>query len=396
MYFIIRKLVFKYFLFLLVFYCCDKSSKNKTVYQNSIKKDKISNITTLGNDYGNTEEESSLETNNKNNREKKDVIQIVNKNNLKGETENELNQVNSKPRAIIVIIHGIPSHDDYDATVESFRSFEEGLEKNLHKENLVYFRLKNIGAKTSDFTKQGKDISLIISEEIKKNKYDKNIPIILVGHSDGSLASYSTFMNNNNKLGIIGIVSINGTWKGVNILDKSGLKGKYKLYVDLFTKDLDSNDDGVKDLFPDSNFIQKVHSHLKTCSIPIYCLGCTTNSFSLLFNKSLVRGLSISEEEMFGSLEHDGMSPLDSQLCEIGQNTQNLNSQKLDKHMLHGISIKNGIGKFLDSKFLTVGISKNDIEEIKQEPVMRMDPSTFKATANCIKKILKTNNPTRS
>ncbi len=301
-----------------------------------------------------------------------------------------------RQKVLVFFVHGFTSDENLDKTVEGFKEYEEGLKEILPSKNIIYHRLKYSGSRTMKFIKQGEMVSKMISKYIKDNNYDKNIPIVLIGHSAGSLTSYTIYKKFSKELNILGIVSVSGIWKGIYILDKSK-NTKHKVLVNLFTKSIDTTQDGIQDIIPNSDFLCWVNDSLQECDIPIYTIGCRTKVFSNLFSlKPLTVVFKLdknAEKEIFGSEYHDGMIPLESQL---GTKMKNLESVELQKCMLHGVTIKRHIDKLVGMlnhfEFMYSSETEGKMKNIIEEPAMRKDKVTFAATACCIKKILLKNN----
>ena len=101
-------------------------------------------------------------------------------------------------------------------------------------------------------------------------------------------------------------------------------------------------------------------------------MGGKTNYFKFLFENPLLKRLilkdEILEDELFGSIEHDGIVPLESQ---IGSRIENINSIPLSTPSFHGYNSKmlivklakivnNIFGKAIPTRILEMSMKINE------------------------------------
>ncbi len=304
------------------------------------------------------------------------------------------NNDEEKAEVLVVLVHGFTSDKNLDRAVKCMTDFTNLLKNEQKNKNIKYFVVNCVGTRKTPIFKQAILVKNQIKQHIEEKHYDQKIPILLIGYSAGCLTCFTIYKNHSDLLKVNGIISINGTWYGMSILDKSCKKKKYKLFLSFFTKGINNNQLGIKDILPNSSFLSWVHENLKNCDVPIYTIGCKSDAISNLFAiepfSTIFNLNKTSEKEIYGSLEHDGYIALKSQ---SGFELPNLTFIELNKRMIHGLSLKTHFNKFFEKiaaiDFILTSSTKSKIDSIKKENVAIQDELTVKTVSACIMKILK-------
>ena len=193
-------------------------------------------------------------------------------------------------------------------------AFLEEIKKNLHGVEIVAFEPDGDRFKTG-IEVQSQEVFRKIIEEYEN---DKDIPIVLVGHSQGGLRAYRVaLMLKEAGYTVKCVVTVITPWQGIALLGgvrRSVTLGYLKIpwgkklgIKEEIINRLKNGGQGLADMKPGSKFLEGISAALRSNEIPILAIGAHYK-MSTQKESYLMMGL-------IGEKKHDTLIPLDSQLA---------------------------------------------------------------------------------
>lgn len=214
----------------------------------------------------------------------------------------------------IVLCHGLAM------TPDSLTPLKKHLQQAFPKATLLVPHQEN--SNQISIKKQGQEVADYILDN-----YTKEVPIVLIGHSQGGIRAYcaaQALVKKNIKVACV--ISIGTPWEGAPILDST--ESKLGAVCDQLDPALKSKfhekEKGVVNMQPQSDFLKKLHKTLKNNSVPMLAIGGDAESHvPSKVNKEIL-------ENAIGSTEHDMLIPLENQLA------SNLHVDNLERYTVNG------------------------------------------------------------
>ena len=212
-------------------------------------------------------------------------------------------------------------------------AFLEEVKKNLRIDGL---EIKAFEPDSDRFETGIEEQSKEVFRKIIK-EYKKDIPIVLVGHSQGGLRAYRVaLMLKEAGYTVICVATVVTPWQGIALLGDvrrhltlAYLKspGGKKLGIKKeIIKRLQNGGQGVADMKPGSNFLKDLHSRLPSNTIPLLRVGAW---YEVSDEKQ-----RYAMKRLIGKKEHDTLISLDSQLAKDIEKKNFVDPRTINAH--HG------------------------------------------------------------
>ena len=195
-------------------------------------------------------------------------------------------------------------------------AFLEEVKKNLHIDGLEIRAFEPDG----DRFKTGIEVQSqeVFRKIIEEYENDKDIPIVLVGHSQGGLRAYRVaLMLKEAGYTVICVVTVVTPWKGIALLGDvrrsvtlgclNSSWGKKLGIKEAIIKRLQNGGQGLADMKPGSKFLEGISAALRSNEIPILAIGA--------YYKMGAQKTSYLMMGLIGKKKHDTLISLDSQLA---------------------------------------------------------------------------------
>lgn len=205
----------------------------------------------------------------------------------------------------------------FAADAESLAAIEKGVlvELNSNVESVPNEADTQAGIQT-----QGENLATFL---IKEKRITPNDSVVLIGHSQGGLRAFVAAQQLK-ALGynVVGVVTVGTPWRGGHVLLKENLDKLpllIKGIVETFIKDKDLETQGIKDMVPHSQFLNKIAEDLKSVDTPMLLIGGNVQGTKVI---DLVSGFFGQINEAVSNSPHtksmlpcDLVFPLKSQLA---------------------------------------------------------------------------------
>ncbi len=302
-------------------------------------------------EYSKTKE-SKLRNRIKNIKHKKeDIKSTFNKTiSQKNKTINSIRYQSNIQNVLVVIIHGLTSDNDFYFSKKNFKKIINCLKnkfRNMSNKKLRILFVTIDNSVNTHINIQSKIAYNKIRKYMCKKMISRDINIICIGHSAGGLVCYELYKNNLSKLNIKGILTLNTPWLGTklsyNYAKCKNIKKPFKILLNSINVDYNYKKAGIRDVTCGSPFLKWVRKSITSCKIPIWALGGNTQYFKNCFSISPLRKIMFKtnnpEKELFGTLKHDGVVPLKSQM---GISLKNIQGIYIKGNITHSIyTLKN-------------------------------------------------------
>ncbi|MCP3659292.1 MAG: hypothetical protein GY830_02820 [Bacteroidetes bacterium] len=357
-----KKLFYRLLILILILYCTDKKNEDNTIQT-------IQNRHIAGN------------------KQKSNITENKNQNsnfNIKSEYNNKL---------IIVIIHGLIAKQDLKHSKKNFFKLIRKIRNKFYGRN-IEIKLIEIG-ETVDMHiyQQSKVVYIKLKKYFKENNINPKSKIIAIGHSAGGLVSYELYKKYNKRLNIRGIVTISCPWRGTKLASsKRDMKMPLKLLLGKYKKIYNCRKKGIRDVTPNSKFLKWVEETIGTVKIPIWAIGGKSDYYTKIFSTSLIKSICFKEKaterSFFGSRDHDGVVPLNSQL---GKDLKNIRPFEIEEPINHSKDLKTSLSKYamkavnIFDKIIPEKIKK-ELIDIQYENAITESNSTIKIVLKFIQK----------
>ncbi len=324
MIFFIKNLKHKYFLFtywfLITISCQTKNSEDP--YENLISNH---NSILQYEDLGRDQESSSKKTN----------------------FFDEINYEKGE-KVLIVMVYGLNFSPGSLVSKNSLKLVANSLTKRHPNSNLEFLYVEFEKSVNLSLIDQGRIIHDQIQDLFNKNKhkYNKDTKILFIGHCTGGLAAYETYKMYEKQYNIVGILSAGAPWEGADFITNGSkqVTWLFKLTFGLqLTLHYGKRKPSIVEITPDSCYLKSLEKSLEDCKIPIWALGGKTDYYREFLTSKLGKFLikkSATEENIFGSKDHDGIVKLNSQ---VASKYPKVKSIILDQPLNHSTGVKKGI-----------------------------------------------------
>ena len=211
-------------------------------------------------------------------------------------------------------------------------AFLEEVKKNLRIDGL---EIKAFEPDSDRFETGIEEQSKEVFRKIIK-EYKNDIPIVLVGHSQGGLRAYRVaLMLKEAGYTVICVVTVVTPWKGIALLGDvrrsvtlgclNSSWGKKLGIKEAIIKRLQNGGQGLADMKPGSKFLKGISAALRSNEIPILAIGA--------YYKMGAQKTSYLMMGLIGTTQHDTLISLSSQLAR-GIGAKNLDHYTINAH--HG------------------------------------------------------------